>query len=259
MLQTIAQVFPPIVFVALLLLEALAPAQRRPFSLRWRLQGFVAFMLTGAVFRLAPLPWIETARAHQVLHLDGLPTVVGALLAIFVVNLIGYFWHRARHAVPALWRLHQLHHSAERLDVSGGPLFHPLEVAIMGSLVAGVSVWLLGISQDAAALAGMIGFFTATFEHANVKTPRWLGYLIQRPESHSVHHARGLHAFNYADIALIDMLFGTYRNPTAREEAFGFYEGSSKKILPMLALIDVSQEPAEEEAQRARGRRRLAA
>jgi sterol desaturase/sphingolipid hydroxylase (fatty acid hydroxylase superfamily) len=51
------------------------------------------------------------------------------------------------------------------------------------------------------------------FQHANLRTPRWLGYIIQRPESHGIHHERGLHAFNYADLPLWDMVFGTFRNP----------------------------------------------
>ena len=49
--------------------------------------------------------------------------------------------------------------------------------------------------------------------HWNVSTPAWLGYLIQRPESHCVHHQHGLHRYNYADLPVWDMLFGTFRNP----------------------------------------------
>ena len=73
---------------------------------------------------------------------------------------------------------------------------------------------------------GMLGFARAAFQHANLRTPRWLGYLIQRPESHSVHHARGVHAFNYCDFPLIDMLFGTLRNPPAHEDRDSFRECS---------------------------------
>jgi sterol desaturase/sphingolipid hydroxylase (fatty acid hydroxylase superfamily) len=50
------------------------------------------------------------------------------------------------------------------------------------------------------------------FQHANGDTPHGLGYLIQRPQSHAIHHQRGVHAFNYADLSLWDMVFGTFRN-----------------------------------------------
>ena len=56
---------------------------------------------------------------------------------------------------------------------------------------------------------------SAIFQHANVRTPRWLGYFVQRPESHSLHHERGVHRDNYSDLPVFDMLFGTFRNPRA--------------------------------------------
>lgn len=63
------------------------------------------------------------------------------------------------------------------------------------------------------------------FQHANIRTPRWLGYLIQRPESHAVHHGRGIHRYNYADLPLWDIIFGTFRNPETATGEVGFYRG----------------------------------
>jgi len=84
--------------------------------------------------------------------------------------------------------------------------------------------------------------FNAMFQHANIATPHWLGYLIQRPESHHVHHARGVHAYNYSDLPLWDMLFGTFRNPRNVEGLdCGFYKGASGRLVEMLVGKDVSQ------------------
>lgn len=77
-------------------------------------------------------------------------------------------------------------------------------------------------------------------QHASFRTPRWLGYLIQRPESHSVHHGRGIHRYNYADLPLWDMVFGTFRNPEGFQPKHGFYDGASERIPEMLAFRDVS-------------------
>jgi sterol desaturase/sphingolipid hydroxylase (fatty acid hydroxylase superfamily) len=74
-----------------------------------------------------------------------------------------------------------------------------------------------------------------------------VGYFIQRPESHLVHHGRGVHAFNYADLPLWDMVFGTFRNPVAMESEAGFYDGASTRVAEMLAFRDVSR-PQEPEA-----------
>jgi len=80
------------------------------------------------------------------------------------------------------------------------------------------------------------------FQHANLKTPRWVGYLVQRPESHAVHHERGVHAYNYSDLPLWDMVFGTFRNPAADRPLpqQGFYDGASARLLDMLLFRDVS-------------------
>ncbi len=78
------------------------------------------------------------------------------------------------------------------------------------------------------------------FQHANIRTPRWLGYLIQRPESHALHHGRGIHRYNYSDLPLWDMIFGTFRNPRTQDAPVGFYTGASAKILDMLVFKDVA-------------------
>ena len=51
------------------------------------------------------------------------------------------------------------------------------------------------------------------FYHTNVRTPRWIGYIFQRPEMHRIHHQHARHKNNYGDIVWWDMLFGTYENP----------------------------------------------
>jgi sterol desaturase/sphingolipid hydroxylase (fatty acid hydroxylase superfamily) len=83
--------------------------------------------------------------------------------------------------------------------------------------------------------------FNAMFQHANLSTPAWLGYFIQRPESHNIHHQRGLHRYNYADLPVIDMLFGTFRNAgDSIDLECGFYNGASRRIPEMLIGRDVS-------------------
>jgi sterol desaturase/sphingolipid hydroxylase (fatty acid hydroxylase superfamily) len=62
-----------------------------------------------------------------------------------------------------------------------------------------------------------------------------------------VHHERGVHAYNYSDLPLWDIVFGTFRNPGAWEAETGFYNGASSRIADMLIGRDVSQ-PAHEPA-----------
>jgi hypothetical protein len=99
-------------------------------------------------------------------------------------------------------------------------------------------------------IVGVAATFLAMFQHANIRTPRWIGYIVVRPESHAAHHQRGVHAFNYCDLPAIDMLFGTFRNPPAFEGQAGFWDGASARLGAMLAGRDVSEPPSGDEAPR---------
>ena len=89
------------------------------------------------------------------------------------------------HNTPILGRwFHQMHHSAERVDIWGALYFHPLDTlgfTLVGSLALVLG---FGVSVEAAIVVGLTATFFGLFQHANIRTPHWLGYVIQRPESH---------------------------------------------------------------------------
>jgi sterol desaturase/sphingolipid hydroxylase (fatty acid hydroxylase superfamily) len=179
-----------------------------------------------------------------------LGTAGGAVVGVLVYEFVHYWYHRAAHAWDWLWRAgHQMHHSAESVDAFGAYYLHPLDAALFGTWASLVFGPLLGLTAEAGAIAAFFLAFNAVFQHANIATPRWLGYLIQRPESHSVHHERGVHAYNYSDLPLWDLAFGTFRNPASAAmagRAAGFYKGASGRIGDMLAFQDVSAPHASE-------------
>lgn len=102
--------------------------------------------------------------------------------------------------------------------------------------------WLDGSGLDplAAAVTGYLFTLYALFQHMNVRTPQWLGYIIQRPESHSLHHARGVHFYDFSDLPLWDILFGTFRNPESYAGPCGFEDGPDRRIGAMLFFQDVN-------------------
>jgi sterol desaturase/sphingolipid hydroxylase (fatty acid hydroxylase superfamily) len=229
--------------VFLLLDFAQAPPRAR--SRWWRTR---AFAITALSFGLALWLGQLYGRWFGDRHLvDGalLGTPLGAGVGVLVYECCHYWYHRCAHRFEWLWRLgHQMHHSAETLDAWGAYYLHPIDAAIFASLPSVVLFPVLGLSPEAGAWAAAFIGFCGVFQHAQVRTPRWLGYLIQRPESHAIHHARNVHAFNYADLPLWDMVFGTFRNgpavgtPLPRQ---GFYDGASARVWEMLAFRDVSR------------------
>ncbi|HYD12406.1 MAG TPA: sterol desaturase family protein [Allosphingosinicella sp.] len=211
-------------------------ARRYPDVRHWRIKGIVSTLVYFAAATYAPLLWDAWLGEHRLFAADTLPLWAQILGGFLLLELFIYVWHRTMHNVPLLWRwFHQMHHSAERVDIWGAFYFSPLDMlgwAFLGSLALVLG---FGISAEAAIVINVASTFMGMFQHTNIRTPRWVGYLIQRPESHSCHHERGVHARNYGDLPVFDMIFGTFHNPKTFDGQCGFYEGGSARVGAMLA------------------------
>jgi len=248
MFETIAN-YTPLLIPAFLLLDFVIQRRRYEKPRFWRTRAlFVTIgivILTGEVAAF----WGSLLGDYHLFDLGGLGAFGGAAVGILVYEFFHYGYHRAVHASDWLWQGfgHQMHHSAESLDAFGANYLHPVDAAMFATWGSLVFIPLLGLTMEAAILGALFLLFSAMFQHANIATPHWLGYIIQRPESHNIHHARGAHRYNYADLPVIDMLFGTFRNPRELPDtACGFYTGASSRIGEMLIGRDVTQ-PAESE------------
>jgi len=212
---------------------------QRPRGWRWR-----AGVVTGFNFWLSLVvgqAWGSLFDGFSVFDGRALGTAGGAVVGVLVYELVHYVYHRTVHRVDWLWRLtHQMHHSAETLDPWGAYFLHPIDAALFVTWSSLVLFPLLGLSPEAGAWAAAFLTFAAVFQHADLRTPHWLGYLIQRPESHAIHHARGVHAFNYADLPLWDLVFGTFRNGPATPPRQGLADRAWARLAAMLSFRDVA-------------------
>jgi len=207
----------------------------------WRVRATVVTALTFVLSIAVTLFWGTLLEGISVIDGSALGTVGGAVVGILVYELVHYWYHRTAHRSDLLWRwAHQMHHSAESIDAFGAYYLHPVDTFLFTTWSSMVFFPLLGLSAEAGAIAAAFLTFNAMFQHATVKTPRWLGYLIQRPESHCIHHERGVHRYNYSDLPLWDIVFGTFRNPASFDRETGFYDGASSRIAEMLVGRDVT-------------------
>ena len=224
-------------FAAFAILELVSKGRTFPAVRRWRIKGVAFAVLYFAIATSAPLIWDEALGAHQLVDASTLPVWAQVTIGFLVLQFGVYWWHRTMHRSDTLWRVfHQMHHSAERVDIWGAFYFHPLDMvgwAFLGSLVLVLGV---GLTGEAAFIVAVMATFCSMFQHSNLTTPHLLGYVVTRPESHSVHHERGIHGFNYGDIPLFDMIFGTFRNPRFWDGKAGFYEGSSEETAKLLTF-----------------------
>lgn len=228
-------------YVMLVLWEAIFPARQLPKVKFWKLRGLTFFTIFFFVASYLPMLTDPFLAQFQLIDLNHFGVFFGSIVGIIIYELGIYGYHVTMHKFNFLWRtFHQLHHSAERLDTFGALFHSPLDMlgfTFMGSLMLTL---LVGIPPQSITVVLLIINFSAFFQHANIKTPCWIGYIIQRPESHSIHHGKGIHKYNYADIPIIDLIFGTFKNPNNYEEETGFYNGASARVLDMLSFKDVS-------------------
>jgi sterol desaturase/sphingolipid hydroxylase (fatty acid hydroxylase superfamily) len=235
-----------------LLLDFLIQRRHYQKARHWRLRGT---LITTAVFFFSGEVALFWGRLFGDFHLFDSSSLGlwGAVPGIIVYEFFHYWYHRGAHEWNWLWRAgHQMHHSAESLDAFGAYYLHPLDAAMFTSLSSLVLFPLLGLSVEAGVVTALFLTFNAMFQHANINTPHWLGYLLQRPESHTIHHGRDIHRYNYSDLPFWDMVFGTFRNPRTLDHVqCGFYQGASARLIDMLFGRDVSRPKVREQASQA--------
>ncbi|WP_353778252.1 sterol desaturase family protein [Winogradskyella sp. 3972H.M.0a.05] len=235
-------------YAILMCWEAFFPAKELPKIKFWKLRGLASFAFFFYLSSYLPLfidPYLES---YRLVDLTNLTTLIGGLVGVVLYEFGVYVWHRTMHSFNFLWRVfHQMHHSAERLDTYGAFYFSPLDMVgwtVLGSLCFAL---LVGLSPQAITVTLLVTNFLGMFQHANIKTPVWLGYIIQRPESHTVHHAKGIHRYNYSDLPIFDILFGTFKNPKNYKYETGFYNGASAKVWQMLTFKDLNKKDAKKQ------------
>jgi sterol desaturase/sphingolipid hydroxylase (fatty acid hydroxylase superfamily) len=230
--------------VACMILERMVPGWRLPRVRTWPSRVIAINVAQLGVVLLAGATWEKWLSSWSVFHLSrDLSPLAGGLIGYFIATFVFYWWHRWRHEIDTLWRLfHQIHHSPQRIELITSFYKHPGEM-VMNSLIGSLLVYtLLGLSLEGGAIYTACCALGEFFYHTNVRTPRWIGYIFQRPEMHRIHHQYGRHRNNYGDIVWWDMLFGTYDNPALFTATCGFDPEREEMLGRMLAYADVHRE-----------------
>ncbi|HYM04290.1 MAG TPA: sterol desaturase family protein [Stellaceae bacterium] len=226
--------------------EALVPRRRRLVSrwMRWPSNlGIVALntLILRLVFPFAAVGIAALAeqRGWGLLNALAVPDWLKIVVAVAVLDLAIYLQHVMFHAVPALWRLHRMHHADLDFDVTTGARFHPIEILLSMGLKLAVVV-ALGAPAVAVLIFEVLLNATAMFNHGNVGLPRALDHalrwIVVTPDMHRVHHSAVPDETNSNfgfNLPWWDRLLGTYRaQPAAGHEA-------------MIIGLDVFRDPAE--------------
>lgn len=212
------------VLVVMTVWEILAPCRLLSVrkSPRWASNlGLVA--VNTVIVRVAiPITAVGLATIAEkgrwgLLHQAGMPLWVKIAFAVVALDLLIYLQHVMFHAVPALWRLHMVHHADLDFDVTTGLRFHTGEI-LLSSLVKLAGVVILGAPAVAVLLFEITLNATSMFNHGNVRLPialdRILRCFLVTPDMHRVHHSVETRETNSNfgfNLPWWDYLLGTYR------------------------------------------------
>jgi sterol desaturase/sphingolipid hydroxylase (fatty acid hydroxylase superfamily) len=213
------------IFAAMALWELLAPrrALTESKALRWASNLSVVVLNTVLLRLLFPAAAVGVAlfareQGWGLFNYFEAPYGIAILASIVALDLAIYLQHVMFHAVPALWRLHRMHHADLDFDVTTGARFHPFEI-ILSMLIKFAVIVVLGAPALAVVAFEVVLNATAMFNHSNVRIPRgldWvLRWLVVTPDMHRVHHsiehdeANSNFGFN---LSWWDRLLGIYRD-----------------------------------------------
>ncbi len=226
--DTIRLAFFAGVFAVMAVWEALFPRRQRAFRRlrRWPSNIAIVALNTLLLKIVLPVAAVEfaattTMQGWGLLTALHLPFWVEFLLAVIILDFVIYLQHVLFHAVPALWRLHRMHHADLDFDVTTGARFHPVEI-LLSMIIKFAAIAALGPPAAAVLVFEILLNGTSMFNHANAKLPlaadRWLRWVVVTPDMHRVHHSAVPHETNSNfgfSLPWWDRLFGTYRDQPA--------------------------------------------
>ncbi len=249
------------IFVLVAVCEILAPrrALTTPKASRW----FANLVIIGLnplsvrlIFSVLPaaMALLATERQWGLLNNVALPYWLEVATGVIAMDFAIYLQHVLHHAVPALWRLHMVHHADLDYDLTTGLRFHPIEIVIsMGIKLMTVAA--LGPSALAVLIFEVALNATAMFNHSNIHIPiavdRVLRRFVVTPDMHRVHHSVIIRETNsnYGfSLPWWDRLLGTYKDQPAMghtDMVIGLsqFRNPQKLSLPHLLILPFVGDP----------------
>ncbi len=212
--------------------EVILPRRRLTISKlrRWVSNLGIVFLNSALVRLLLPataagFAVLSAQRGWGVFNNLDVPVWVAVLASIVILDFAIYLQHVMFHAVPALWRLHRMHHADLDFDVTTGARFHPIEI-LLSMLIKFAVIAVIGAPAAAVIIFEVLLNATSMFNHGNLRLPRSLDRVLRlfivTPDMHRVHHSIEDHETNSNfgfNLPLWDRLLGTYKDqPDAGHE-----------------------------------------
>ena len=220
------------VFAVMAIWEFVGPRRIQSIGRGWRWPNNLGVVVVNTLLvrilfptTAVGLALVVEARGFGLLNVVALPAWFGVLASVVILDFAIYLQHVLFHAVPALWRLHRMHHADLEFDVTTGLRFHPIEI-LLSMVIKFTVVAALGAPAAAVLIFEVLLNATSMFNHSNVRIPLGLDsvlrWFVVTPDMHRVHHSilsRETNSNFGFNMPWWDRLFGTYRaQPAAGHE-----------------------------------------
>lgn len=239
---------------AMALWEAIVPRRARAFPRAVRWPSNLGIAAVNTMVERIVLPGAAVGAAYYcqthgwgVINAARPAPWIALVATLIALDLVIYLQHVMFHALPALWRVHRMHHTDLDFDVTTGVRFHPLEIVIS------LAIKIAAIAVIGAPPAGVIAFevilnATSMFNHSNATLARRLDAILRMfivtPDMHRVHHSEIVRETNSNfgfNLSWWDRMLGTYRaQPQMGHTAMtigveGLREARELRLVSMLA------------------------
>lgn len=211
-------------FLSLATWESRKPARKLRFRESGRWGCHLLLMISDSFLLYGILRWsgslamaaLVADSSFGVLNHSSIPFALRCLLTVLALDFTRFVTHRASHALPVLWRFHQIHHSDPDFDVSLAGRRHPVEAAFSAGMQL-LAIAVLAPPVVGVFISELVTSFQNVFLHANADLPSGVARLVRKvfftPDLHRIHHSDQIadQSRNFGDLLPVwDRLSGTF-------------------------------------------------
>ena len=197
---------------------------------RWANHGALLALCTVfsvGILRVSPVvaSLLFAGNHFGILNKGWSPFWLRCAITVLLLDFVKYGVHWLYHAVPWLWRVHQVHHSDPDYDVSTALRAHPIEVLFTQACYIAV-IALTAAPPLGVLIAELMSCIQSFTGHVNASVPHWADRVVRTvfitPNMHRIHHSEEM-AEQRGNLGEIfpwwDRLLGTYVDaPKAGDE-----------------------------------------
>ncbi|PKP12745.1 MAG: sterol desaturase [Bacteroidetes bacterium HGW-Bacteroidetes-3] len=168
----------------------------------------------------------------QLFSISALPKPLALLLFFLIADFLQWNIHRLLHVIPALWKVHKIHHSVKEMGFAAHFRYNWMEPIVYKSMLYIPIILMGGFNLND---VFVVHFITIAIGHLNHANLGWdygfLKYIVNNPKMHIWHHSKIIpnkYGVNFGiSLSLWDYVFKTNYIPNDGKNIEIGFEGEN--------------------------------